>query len=333
MPILTGLGVTAAVTTVSYLGPLIISCVVSGISIIITFISTRAFYKEEKEQNTEYTKLKKDQKNRDLQLRKEIEKIAYETGIDLQVLLNLSKEQRLEIKKALDSFTQNIVDSAQATLSLNQIVSKIQITTNDALMQNSVLHKELDIIKSELKTIRDKLSKAEQKLANKEKDLNITINKLKLIEEKLSLTTSSSVLTGRFTTEPFCAHPANPDDDKNPSLLSQNNLDICRTPVTNNELNNELNNEKNKELNNLRKHNLALSNTIETLKNSISNLETKLTKTTIKENEYLSEIQNLIAENKQLTKTIEDLAAILEQQNKQASLLTTNTKTHLRLFK
>jgi hypothetical protein len=281
MPILIGLAVAGIVVAVSYLVPLIVTCVIAGVAIVVTFVTTRYYYKSEETSNEEANDLKKQQINRDNALHDEASKIVLQAGIDLQTLLKLSKEQQLELKKAIIEFTKNIEDSDIAATNLTKVSDSIQSSVTDTSIITKNLAKELESMKSELMIVNNKLKLTEENLAKKEQELHEIITKLTLTEKDISKL------------------------EKNPDLEAKiNPIDLTYAQ------------DKNDELLYLREKNIGLSNTIEKLKTSIVHLKDQLQLTTESEQLQLDEIQKLIAENRTLTTTIEKLVCTMEERQK-----------------
>ncbi|MDF1756727.1 MAG: hypothetical protein P1U74_00265 [Legionellaceae bacterium] len=309
MVILLGLGLAAAVAATSYLVPLIITGVAAGIAVIITFVSTRHVYKKKNTQDNERQDLKREQDIRDNKIREEVSKIAEETGLDVQFLLNLSKEQQQELKAAIVEFIHNIEESDLATKSLNQVASSIQTAANSASEKNQELYTELEKIKTELAFVHNKLKQTEQSLAMKEIELHGMIEKL---------TSSSTQMSDDFA--------LNIDN----SADFHSNLTDSYAMIANYEMNSSA---KKDELSDLKEKNTHLSKTIETLKNTVAHLKQNIYTQDEKDQAQINEIQSLITENKHLTQTIEALANSMEEQNKQKSTIVSSATNQLRLFK
>ncbi len=306
MPTLITLGATAALVTVSYLVPLIITCVISGIVIVVTFVVTRACYKKEHKKDDEVQNLRKQQAQRDNAIHEEVSRIALETGIDIQELLKLSKEQQKELKIAIQEFMQSIDDSDTATKNLTTIANTIQEATNNANMQTTDICKELELMKKELANVYRKLSSTEQALALKEAELKKTINKLAEFGEKI---TTNVVLDKLNELE-------NIRKEYTEIYPSVKELAI-----------------KDEEIMSLKSKNITLSSTITSLNKIIENLQKKLSNHSEVEKLQIQEIKKLISDNKLLTKTIESLAEKMEVQNKKITKDTQNTTSQLRMFK
>jgi hypothetical protein len=309
MIILIGAAAAGVAVAASYLVPLIISCVVGGVTIIITFVTTRAVYKKNKAKDAELNELKREQAQRDNKVREEASRVAEETGIDMQLLMQLSREQQLELKKVILKFTENIEESNQAAISINQIASSIQTAASSAVSTTEELNIELDKIKAELFSVNEKLKQAEKALSLKEMELHHTIERLIEVEEKMS--------------EDFALNQAN-------TTSFTENLSFAYASAANSE---QSSLDEATELSSLREKNLCLSKTIEQLKVTISALKEKIMRSATKERSQLEEIQNLILENKKLTATIEKLVSSIETQDRQATTAASNNTNHLRLFK
>ena len=298
MPIPILLGAAAAAATVSYLIPLIITCISGGVTIIITFFATRAFYKKKHENDSEMQHLKKQQVERDNAIHDEVSKLALETGIDMQTLLRLSKEQQEELKHTIQEFMRNIDESDAATKSLTLIANNIQDATINASTQNISLNLELDRIKNELLKVYTKLKLTEQNLAQKESELQQTIESIGHLGEQ--------ILSSDILEKLSCLGNAENDT----KLLDQNDQIIL-----------------------LKAKNSALANTIESLNKTIQALHKKLADCSENERVQIQEIQNLISDNKLLTETIESLTESIESQNKISSKVSQHTFGQLRIFK
>lgn len=296
MPILIALGAAAIVGGVSYLVPLIITCIAGAVTIVVTFVSTRAYYKKDHAKDTEMQNLKKEQAERDAAVRDEVSRIAEETGVNVQTLLELSKEQQSELKKTIQEFMQNIEDSDRATQSLNELAQSIQAATNDANIQQSDLYIELEQMKTELRSVQNKLSNTERALANKESELQQTIATLSELVDKIN-----------------CSGVIEQVDKLAKSEINQDYKDA--------------------EIMRLKAQNTTLNHTIDSLDISIKDLQSKLKSRTKMEKLQIQEIQELITENKRLTATIESLTESMESNNAKAAQLTSNTSHQLRLFK
>jgi len=305
MPLFILLGAAGAVA-VSYLVPLIISCVVGGVVIVMTFVATRAFYKKEHEKNKEAENLKKQQMERDNAMHEEASRIAHEAGLDLQILLKLSKEQLAEFKSAIHDFMQNIDDSDKTTKNLTSIANTIEAATNTASLECANLHRELELIKQELIRVYTKLSDTEKMLAIKEAELKQTIDKFNELGEKIM------------------AHNIVEQLDRLQDLQQE----YSQIDATDEDLLT-----KNDEIAALRSKNLALGATIETLNKSITKLQKKLATHVESEKVQMQEIQKLITDNKLLTETIESLSESIEEQNSRAVKLSKSTTNQLRIFK
>lgn len=302
MPIFILLG--AAGVAASYLIPLIITCVVAGVTIVVTFVATRAFYKSEHKNDVEIHNLKKQQMERDHAMREEASRLANEAGIDMQILLKLSKEQQAELKSTIQEFIKNIDDSEAATKNLTTIANTIQEATNNANLQNADLNQELEKIKTELTTVYNKLSNTEKILANKEAELKQTINKLNELGNKII---SNEVLEQL---------------DKFQNLQQEYNHIATESSLS-----------QDNEIVSLRSKNIILSETIETLNKTILKLRERLHGNSENEKQQIQEIQKLINDNKLLTETIESLTESVEVQNKTATKFATNHPSQLKLFK
>ena len=296
MPILIALGSAAIVGGVSYLVPLIITCITSAVTIVVTFVSTRAYYKKDHAKDTEMQNLKKEQAYRDAAVRDEVSRIAEETGVNVQTLLELSKEQQEELKKTIQEFMQNIEDSDRATQSLNELAQSIQAATSDANIQRSDLYLELEQMKTELRSVQNKLSNTERALANKESELQQTIATLSELVDKIN-----------------CSGVIEQVDKLAKFEINQDYKDT--------------------EIMRLKAQNTTLNHTIDSLDISIKDLQSKLKSRTKMEKLQIQEIQELITENKRLTATIESLTESMESNNAKAAQLTSNTSHQLRLFK
>lgn len=293
----------AGVAVVSYLVPLIISCIVGGVTVIVTFISTRAFYKREHQKDVEVQNLKKQQVERDNAMHEEASRLAHAAGLDLQILLKLSKEQLSEFKSAIQDFMRNIDDSDIATKNLTSIANTIQETANIASLECTDLHRELEMIKQELIMVYGKLSNTEQMLALKESELKQTIDKLNELGEKIIAHEILEKL-----------------DDLEDLHQEYGHLEAREAEII----------AKNDEIAVLRSKNLALGETIESLNKTISKLQKKLNNHSESEKIQIQEIQKLIIDNKLLTETIEALTESMEEQNERATKFTTN---QLKIFK
>lgn len=186
MPILFVLGAAAIISSATYLVPLIITCVASAVTIVVTFVGTRAYYKQDNAKDTEMQNLKKEQAKRDAAVRDEVSRIAEETGVNIQTLLELSQEQQTELKRTIQEFMQNIEDSDRATQSLNELAHSIQAATNNASLQQSDLYTELEQMKTELQNVQHKLCDTERALADKESELQQTIETLSELIDKIN---------------------------------------------------------------------------------------------------------------------------------------------------
>ncbi len=296
----------AAVLMASYLIPLIITCVVGAVTIVVTFVATRAFYKKKKEQETEMENSKKQQMERDHAIHEEVSKIALETGIDMQTLIKLSKEQQAELKYTILEFMKNIEESDTATKNLASIANTIQEATNNATLQNTDLHQELERMKNELIQVYSKLSNTEKALAHKEAELKITIDQLTDLGDKI---VQSGIL-------------AQLDNIQN---LQQEYTKLYPSAE-------ELS-AKNSEIISLRAKNITFSKTIDSLNRTITELQTRLDDRSENEKNQIQEIQKLIADNKLLTETIESLTESMEEQNIKATKITQNNSSQFRMFK
>lgn len=288
----------AAIT--SYLIPLIITCVISGVTIVVTFVTTRFFYKKKHENDGELERLKKEQMERDHAVRDEVSKIARETGIDIQVLLNLSREQQLELKRNIQEFMKNIDESDNATKNLNCLANTIQEATINANLQSIDLNTELEKMKTELINVYSKLSNTEKILANKEAELNQTLEKINTFGDKIL---NSDILEQLNAMQNI---------QKEFNLIYPASFD--------------------EEINSLKSKNINLSNTINTLKKTINQLNTKLETYSENEKRQLTEIQKLINDNKLLTETIEALTNSIDSQNQKTKKPSINTSNNLRMF-
>ena len=334
MPILFALA-AGVVVAVSYLVPLIIACVLGGAAIVATFFTTRYYYKNEEANNEEANELKKQQIQRDNALHDEVSKITLQAGIDLQTLLKLSHEQRLELKKAIIDFTKNIEDSDLAATNLTKVSDSIQSSVAETSLITQDLAKELDIMKSELMIVNDKLRLTEENLAQKEQELHEVITKLtytcKDIAELDNPTDLEAQIDSLYATDTkdntlfessaFLSSTAKETDEE-----------ISIQPLCNSELTEASANRISMELLYLREKNIGLSHTIDKLKTSIAHLQSKLQVTTANEKLQLEEIQKLIAENRKLTTTIEKLVCAIEEREKYETMPHHEKKTSLRLF-
>lgn len=309
MPVLIILGAAGLMVGATYLVPLIISCVVGAVTIVVTFVSTRAYYKNKSANEAEMQNLKKEQAKRDAAVRDEVSRIAKETGVDIQALLNLSKEQQAELKNAIHSFMQNIEETDAASQNLSSIASSIQAASAQANIQQSDLYQELEQMKVELTNVHQKLSNTEKALANKEAELQQTITSLVDLGDKIN---ASGILE---------------------KLAKLEELDGNEPPSESIDLNIQRDAAKDAELLTLRAKNNSLSETIEYLNETIADLQSKLKNSTQMEKLQIQEIQALISENKRITKTIESLTENMEENNSKAAQLTTNTAHQLRLFR
>ncbi|OGV27989.1 MAG: hypothetical protein A3E88_07310 [Legionellales bacterium RIFCSPHIGHO2_12_FULL_35_11] len=306
MIILIGLGAAATIAAGSYLLPLIITCIASGITIIVTFVSTRAYYQSKNDKSEELHELKKEQILRDNKLRDEVSRIATETGLDMQQLLQLSKEQQLVLKNCLSEFTKNIEESDAATKNINEIAGSLEIIAKNSNLQNAVVFNELNKIKNELVLVNNKLKEAESTIIQKDSELQVTLDKLKALEEK-------------FTKD---------------SEINQNNMQKLTDEISKTNKSLEMVEagliSKDAEIASLREKNLSLSANIISLKNTISSLNTKVSQYTEKDDAKIQEIQLLINENKQLSDTIQELVETIESKNTSRSA--NNKPVEIRLF-
>lgn len=306
MPFLIGLAAEAVVQTATYLIPLIIACASGAVTIILTFFSTRAYYKKAQAKEAEMLNLKKEQARRDAAIRDEVSRIAEEAGVNIQTLLTLSEKQQAELKKTILEFIQNIEDSDQATQSLSTLANAIQAATSNADTQQSDLYSELEQMKTELLNVQLKLSNTERALANKESELQQTIEMLTDLVQKIN---SSGVIEQA--------------DKLANSELTQDLVSLNTDLIT----------EKETEITRLKAKNTTLSHTIESLEVSMQDLQNKLKNSTKMEKLQIQEIQELITENKRLTATIESLTDSMESNTVKATQLTSNSSHQLRLFK
>lgn len=308
MIILVGLGVAAALVAGSYLVPLIITCVAAGVAIAVTFVATRAFYKEESSKVLELTQLKRSQIKKDSKARDEVSNLAREIGVDTQFFLNLSKAQRLELKRAISDFTQNIEASDKATKNLRHLAGSIKVVANDSSSQITRLNFELEKLKLELSKINFKLKSTEEALEQKEKVLNDTIERLMVTEAKLADDAEVNKETLATLTETTA---------KLNSAILHGESELS---------------EKNAEILLLREKNTGLIKTIEELKTTVLTLKDKLLKMERKDHSQIREIEALITENTHLTHKIEVLTNTMESKNKKDKG-DTFSMSNLRLFK
>lgn len=177
MPGLVLLG-AATVAGASYLAPIIISCVVNGVTIIVTFVTTRAFYKRKQPVDKQRQNLEKQQMQRDHATREEASKVAKETGTDVKILLQLSKQEldifaknNQQLKKnneAFDIENQNLTTIAKDIYEKNHSASAI----------NTELHNELEQVKVKLVNVNDNLRLTGEKLTFQEAKFKKTVTKL-----------------------------------------------------------------------------------------------------------------------------------------------------------
>lgn len=297
----------AAVAATTYLVPLIISCVVGAVTVIVTFVGTRAYYANSSEDDVELQDLKEEQAKNDAAIRNEMARIASETGVDIQKLLAMSKNQQAELKKSIHSFMQNIEKNDELKQSFSSIVDSLQETSTDANVQQKNLHAELERMKAELVSVNQKLSETAQDLADKEAKLQQTIRTLADFENKVN---GSEIL------------------NQLESLQKLGHLNHQQGGV----VKPQMDSEKDAEILALRTKNSSLSQTVDNLTGVVHNLQTNIKNRTATEQLQIQEIQKLIIENKRMTATIESLTKQIAENNSKASQLTTSAANQLKLF-
>ena len=300
------LGAAGVVVAATYLVPLIIACVVGAVTVIATFVVTKAYYENSSENDVEMQNLKAEQVKNDRMIRDEIERITHETGVDIQKLLKLSKEQQDEFKRSIDGFMQNIEKTDELRQSFSLIADSLQGSSTDANLQQEILNSELERMKVELSHVNQKLSETARELASKEEKLQQTIKALTDFEDKFN---SSEVLSQ-------LERIAKIDE------VSRQKGDFAE----------QADSEKDAEILVLRARNSSMNQTIDDLTSTVNRLQLNLKDRTEIEQLQLKEIQELIGDNKRMTTTIESLTDKIAENNNRASQLTTNTVNQLRLF-
>ncbi|MDP3560658.1 MAG: hypothetical protein Q8R83_00560 [Legionellaceae bacterium] len=272
------ISIGAGIVVVSYLVPLIISCVGGAVMIIVTALGVRWYYKKEGDKDKELAQSYKEQHNREKATRENISRVVAEAGIDLQTLLSLSNEQQKVFKLAISEFITHIQDSHQTTQKLNQVAESIQVVADKTTNQSELLSTELDIIKSELSNIYQKLKLTEAALSSREKELHETILKLRQAES-----INSERIQNDIHIQQFARQIDQVQHDELHTLLEKN-TNLCAT--------------------------------IETLNKTIIALHATLSKSDETNHRYLNEIQTLLANNKRLSETIDKLTRSIENDNR-----------------
>lgn len=283
-PITIGAGVIA----VSFLVPLIITCVVAGIVIVATFFVTRFYYKSKAGQAAQRADAYQEQYEREVKVRQDLCHVAEQAGIDMQTLIDISQKHQAAFQQALSSLVKSLHESAQTTEKLNQVASSIQTAANHTAGYAETLSEELKTIKLELTSIHKKLTDTEKALADREKELQLTIAKLKSIEPLTEKSHAQQDIIQAFIEN---------------SQFIQEAIEV------------DINQANEEALFALREENLHLRSKIQQLTETVSRLNLGLIQSNDNNHKNLHDIQSLLNTNAQLSHQIDHLTHDLENQN------------------
>jgi len=309
MPLpLIGLAVgAAAVATVSYLGPLIIACVVGFVSTVSSFFVAKKIYTTQ--ESDELTALYKEQMQRERETRAEAEKTAEYAACNVELILNRVQKQHQLLDESIFNFNQNIDDTNHANEDLERVAESIQHAATAATVTVETIATELEQLKTELTLVNMTLHNTQNALAEKENELQQTVEKLAKLEVKITADAHENVIQMSHFNEMM-------SDARN--VLSQAPHDISI---------------KDAEISSLRMKNTKLTSTIQTLENTVTQLTTKLIGASDANKTQLNEIRSLLSENKRLTHLIDALSKALEDQSPLSTKLHTTPTHSVRIFK
>ena len=191
--VVVGVGAAAAV---SYLGPLIIACIVGAFTTISAFFIGKAYY--ENTDSKELSETDKELKSREQMTREEALRTAEQIAININRILRRSEEQQHQLGQSIQRFNHSIEESHEINDQLDIVASSIYEAVNSSTRKVESLSIELEQLKKELILANTELKNTQDALAETNNEIKQTIEKLAASEASIAndISTSKESISG-----------------------------------------------------------------------------------------------------------------------------------------